>query len=74
MKIFIFESVNRLTGQYHHSGGLVIIADNQEQAKDLIKDDSDIAVSDEEWNSVEIFELKDETKPKYWIFPDAGCC
>ena len=23
----------------------------------------------------EIFELKDEnTKPKYWVFPDAGCC
>ena len=74
MKIFIFESVCKLTDRHHGSGGLAIIAEDKEKAIQLISEDSDIKILDEEWESVEIFELKEDAKPKYWIFPDAGCC
>lgn len=75
MKIFIFESVEQVSGNWHKNGGLAIIAEDEAAAKKLIESDSYIYPSDEEWDNVEIFELKDEnTKPKYWVFPDAGCC
>ena len=49
MKIFIFEQVEQLTSSYHGGGGLVIIAESEEHAKELIMADKYINLSDEEW-------------------------
>lgn len=74
MKIFIFESIGQVSDNWHKNGGLVIIAENIEAAKLLIKIDSSIEPTDEEWLSVENFDLIGNPEPKYWVMPDAGCC
>ena len=75
MKVFIFEYVEKLTGNYHEEGGLVVIAENETEARELIKTDQNIKISKEEWEEVIIYNLKDETVlSRMFIFPDAGCC
>lgn len=74
MKIFVFERIQKCSSNYHKEGGLVIIADDMEAAKELIKTDGDIVVTDAEWEKVESFELAKLVTPKYWVMPDAGCC
>tara|TARA_R110000868_G_scaffold203969_8_gene451962 strand:- start:2413 stop:2637 length:225 start_codon:yes stop_codon:yes gene_type:complete len=74
MKIFIFENVAECSGNYHSDGGAVIIAESIEAAKELIADISEFEPTDEEWENVEMFNISDVTKPKYWIMPNAGCC
>ena len=75
MKIFIFEQVEQLTDNYHGGGGLVIIAESEEHAKELIKADKYINPSDEEWWSAAVYRLDEyNISPTYYVFPDAGCC
>ena len=74
MKIFILEEVRYLTSRYHCDGGLVIIAKDLSSAKELIKSDEYIRPSEEEWENAKIYELKQEYKEQYFVFPDAGCC
>jgi hypothetical protein len=74
MKIFIFEYVAKCSENYHSGGGVVIIAEDVESAKELISTDEYITITDEEWESAEMFNISDVIKPKYWVMPDAGCC
>lgn len=72
MKIFIWENVEQLTCREHCDGGLVVIAENEERARELANEDK-------------YCELQAEKKPDYvlevvggeekvFIFQDAGCC
>ena len=75
MKIFIFKRIEQVSGNWHPEGGLVIIEMNKRLAKNIIKRDSDIRITEDEWKEVEIYDLKDSSmKPDYIVFPDAGCC
>ena len=74
MKIFIFENIGNVSSNYHPEGGLVIIADDIDAAKELIKSNPSIIITDNEWEGVESFELAELVEPKYWVMPDAGCC
>jgi len=74
MKVFIFERIEKLTYNWHPEGGLVIIAADIEAAKELIKSDKEIQPTNEEWRHVEIYELKENVTPKFWVMQDAGCC
>ena len=74
MKIFVFERIDKCSDNYHEEGGLVVIAKDVEQAKELLKTDNSIEVTDEEWQNVESFALVDNVEPKFWVMPDAGCC
>ncbi len=74
MKIFIFNRIEKCSSNYHEEGGLVIIANDTEHAKELISSDDAIVVTDEEWSEVESFELLESVSPKIWVMPDAGCC
>jgi hypothetical protein len=74
MKIFVFERINKVSDNYHTEIGLVIIAGNIEHAKDVIKQDTSIEVSEDEWQHVECFELANNEESKFWVMPDAGCC
>jgi len=74
MKVFIFERIDKLTDNWHPEGGLVIIANDIEHAKEVISANSQIAVTEEEWAKVESFELANEAELKFWTMPDAGCC
>lgn len=72
-KIFIFQRLNQVSYNYHSEGGLVIIADDKEDAIRLIADDKDIQITEKEWEKVCIYETTSEEK-RYWVMPDAGCC
>lgn len=72
MKIFIWERVEKCSDSFHEEGGVVVIADNEDVARDVA-------------NSVEGCNIQPEEKPvasydvfadeeKVFIFPDAGCC
>jgi hypothetical protein len=74
MKIFVFENVDQLTYSYHSGGGMVIVAKDLEQAKSLIADDKDCVPTQQEWDSVIVYETIYDTEPRVFIFPDAGCC
>lgn len=75
MKIFILTNVEDLTSNYHPEGGLVIIAETIEAAKELMKGDSEALISEQEWLDVIIHELiGQDIEPNYYIFPNAGCC
>lgn len=73
MKIYILR-VEKLTDRYHENGGLAVIARDLDHAKEVILEDPEIQPTDEEWESAESFELAGEPEPKFWVFPDAGCC
>ena len=69
-KVFIWNIVAYLTNNYHSSGGLVVIADNLEDAK-ILAMEKDVKFDDE---TPTVYELKDIVEDKVYIFPDAGCC
>ena len=77
MKAFVFENVDKVSENYHEGGGLFIIAESEEQAKELIEKEKYIEVTDKEWETVLTFDL-DEREKQYnksiIVFPDAGCC
>ena len=74
MKIFIFKEICKLTCRYHSERGLVIIANNKEHAKEILNTIDEVHMDDNEWLNVEVFDLKNEESPKYWIMPNSGCC
>ena len=76
MKIFIFKKIEKCTDQHHTDGGLVIVARDIEAAKNLIKLDSNISISDDEWKYVIKYELdKNYTyMHKFFVMPNSGCC
>ncbi len=58
MQVYIFEAVAKLTQYYHCSGGLVVIAQDEKQVKELIAEDKFIRLMDEDWSNVKVFDLK----------------
>lgn len=74
MKIFIFQSVDQCSYNYHSGGGVVIIANNIEEAKKMADEKEYIELTDDDWNKAESFDLLKNEKPNIWIMPDAGCC
>lgn len=74
MKIFIFEQIDQLTGNYHSGGGLVVVARDQDHVKELVSAHSDIVLDENEWSSATVYDVQGEVEPTMYIFPDAGCC
>lgn len=76
MKIFIFPYIDQLTCNYHPEGGMVIVAKDEEHAKELISSDENIRLTEEEWSEVVVYDLAEgqKTTTEMFIFPDAGCC
>ena len=90
MNVYVFEYVAQLTENYHSGGGLVIVAPNVLRANTMIEqhnrrkyqdwgdDDDDfhfIELSEDEWRSVVVYPLSDNSiGERMFLFPDAGCC
>ncbi len=75
MKIFIFKRIAQVSDNWHPEWWLVIIAENKEKAMELIEDNEDIEITEDEWETVHSFELKDEwITPRVRVMEDAGCC
>jgi len=74
MKAFIFKRIDEVSSRWHSEGGLVVIAENVEQAKKEIAKDICITVTESEWAEVETYNLVGNPEPKVFTFPDSGCC
>ena len=74
MKLFLLVRVEKCTDQYHTDGGLVIVARDIEAAKELLKSDTNINISDDEWKYVITYELAKKYTQEFFIMPDSGCC
>lgn len=77
MNLFILD-VEELTSNFHASGGLVVIASNLRHAKAMIAERREAVgygwvVTDAEWAAADRFKVA-ATKPRLFVFPDAGCC
>ena len=74
-KIFIWERVDGATGNWHTEGGVVVIAESLETARDYLRG---IVQDNCEALTVEpdaTFDLaNDDVEPESFIFPDSGCC
>ena len=69
-KVFIWNNIDNLTDRYHSEGGLVVIADNLQDAG-ILAMEKGVRFNDE---TPTVYELKDTVEDKVYIFPDAGCC
>lgn len=72
--MFVFTRIDQVSDNYHAEGGLMIVANNQEHAKEMIKEEKDIEITNEEWEDVKVYDLAGDYKPRIFVFPDAGCC
>ncbi|MEI2356083.1 hypothetical protein [Mesobacillus zeae] len=75
MKIYVFEDVEQVSDNYHSGGGLAIVAKDREQVAELVDKEDYIRLSQADWNDVKVYALSSEdTEPRVFVFPDAGCC
>jgi len=74
MHIFIFDWVNHVTNHYHENGSLAIIASDIDHAKMIVSENADIKLTDKEWASWCSYPLEWSHTPRYWVFPNNGCC
>ncbi len=74
MKIFIWNEIEKCSDNYHTEGGLVVIAETEERAREMVSA-SKCSLQDSE-KPDEVFDLTTESDPKekVFVFPDAGCC
>lgn len=72
--MYVWETVGDLTNSYHDGGGVVVIADNMEAARELLKTHG-ARKGCEAFTASPDFSAPVETnEDKVFIFPDAGCC
>lgn len=74
MKLFLFESIEKVSDRYHEDGGLVVVAKDKDSAIDMINERNDVEVTEKEWENVVTYELSGYCDPIIYTFPDAGCC
>jgi len=77
MKLFLWESVDGVSSNYHDEGGVVIIADSLEHARELwneerYRKDCEIHVVDPD--AVYVLDPNCIWAPTTYAFPNAGCC
>lgn len=75
MKVFIFQYVGKVSGNYHPEGGLVIIAKDINRVKEMIAEQDVIELTEDDYNDVIELPLENKnTTEEIYTFPDAGCC
>lgn len=80
MNLYVWNYLNEMSSNYHSEGGVVVIAETVEQARELfLKDYS--PNSDNKTGQSDIITTEptlvcgvDATEPHVFEFPNAGCC
>lgn len=71
-KVFIWDYIEKLTDNYHSSGGLVVISDNLQDAK-IQAMERGVKFSENQ-SPYRVLDLQETVENEVFIFPDAGCC
>jgi protein-L-isoaspartate O-methyltransferase len=74
MMIYVFQNVEKLTDNWHSGGGLVIVANGPEHARELIAGDKSIQLTTQDWFDCKVYPLNGHHNPAVFVFQDAGCC
>ena len=74
MKIYIFNRLEVVSSRYHSKGGAVIVARDEQEAREFVEHSDSLEITDDEWNTVVAYNLSDNVSGEVFIFPDAGCC
>ena len=78
MNIYIWNYTSPVSTEYHDGGGLLIVADSLEDARDQwSKYAADQDLSDEEAvlsDPDHVFPTSQDAEPQVMVFLDAGCC
>ena len=72
MNVFIWERVEKCSGNYHSEGGVVVFAKSEKRARELANEIPDCKINDDE-KPDDVRQLVSGLE-KVFIFPDAGCC
>ena len=72
MKVFIWENVEKCSDNYHSDGGVVVIAETEERAREIANLEPGCNIQNDEEVSYVVGTYS--KKEKVFIFPDAGCC
>lgn len=67
MRMFVWEYIGGLTDRWHSGGGLMVVAETVERARE-------IAPGNTSGEPDAVYELEGEPEEKVFIFPDSGCC
>ncbi len=73
-KMFVWEVVDGLTSNYHDGGGVMVIADNLDVARQLLKENVTSNKSEVFTREPDYSTSVGSEEDKVFIFPDAGCC
>ena len=71
MNIYIFEAQDGITGNWHDGGGVAIVANDPEQAQELMNGTRPKVLN---FDEAIVYPLKGKHEARIFIFPDAGCC
>lgn len=72
MNVYIWERVEECTGRYHCEGGVVVFADNLDEARLLANSEKGCNIKHNE--QPDDIRAVDGGKKIVYIMPDAGCC
>lgn len=77
MNIYIWERLSRMSSSYHPEGGVVVIAESLERAREHAKEINAVPKDSDIFEKLPdcCFELASkEAMEQVFLFPDAGCC
>lgn len=83
MKVFVWKDLMEVSTNYHREGGLVVVAESLERAREIVKEKVDVRdyeyqdPVDCEAKSVDPdaqYNITDDAEEGFFVFPNAGCC
>lgn len=72
MQVFIWTDLPQVSDRYHSEGGVVVIAENEDLARELANKEEGCNISSEQKPTYSCETTNG--KQQVFIFPDAGCC
>lgn len=73
MNIYVWKRIEKATSSYHTEGGLLVVAENEERAREIANMYEDVEVLQTEIVSA-VFPTTHKVLEQVIVFPDAGCC
>lgn len=73
MKCFIWRYVGKCSDSYHESGGVVVVAVDEQAARALANSVEGCDIKTEEAPDC-VLDVLGDVEPRVFIMPDAGCC
>lgn len=74
LNIYIWERVDKVSDRYHEAGGVIVIANDSDRARELAKDNGVVLTQDKKDKNPDHAMKIEAINEQIIVFPDAGCC